>query len=51
MSCRVWDEHGEVRAAVSIDEDEAARPAAFLRPPQAAPRRTLLRYAESRSNR
>ena len=47
----VWDEHGEARAALSIDEDEAARLAAFLRPPRAAPRRSFRRYASSRSNR
>jgi hypothetical protein len=28
----VWDEHGRARAAVSIDDGEAARLAAFLAP-------------------
>jgi hypothetical protein len=36
----VWDESGTARAAVSVDEDEAARLATFLRP--AARRRSLL---------
>jgi hypothetical protein len=41
----VWDEHGEAQAALSIDEDEAARLAAFLRParPPARSRRSLFR--------
>jgi hypothetical protein len=30
----VWDEHGEAQAAISIDEDEAARLESFLRPAQ-----------------
>lgn len=29
----VWDETGRVRAAVSLDEDEAARLGAFVAPP------------------
>ena len=29
----VWDESGTARAAVSLDEEEAARLAAFLAPP------------------
>ena len=29
----VWDESGTARAAVSLDEEEAARMAAFLAPP------------------
>jgi hypothetical protein len=28
----VWDERGEAQAAISIDEEEAARLSAFLRP-------------------
>src|SRR5262245_40179252 len=36
----VWDETGTVRAAVSLDEDEAARLAEFVRPQ--APRPSLL---------
>jgi hypothetical protein len=28
----VWDESGEAQAAISIDEEEAAHLAAFLRP-------------------
>lgn len=28
----VWDERGEAQAAISVEEDEAARLAAFLRP-------------------
>lgn len=31
----VWDESGTARAAVSLDEDEAARLAAFVAPPHA----------------
>jgi hypothetical protein len=31
----VWDETGRVRAAVSIDEDEAARLGEFVAPPPA----------------
>jgi hypothetical protein len=38
----VWDEHGEAQAAVSIDEEEAARLQSFLRP---APRPSRLREA------
>jgi hypothetical protein len=34
----VWDESGCAEAAVSIDEDEAARVARFLRPRTAGPR-------------
>ena len=30
----VWDESGTARAAVSLDEDEGARLAAFLSPPR-----------------
>lgn len=30
----VWDEHGEAQAAISIDEEEAARLESFLRPAQ-----------------
>jgi hypothetical protein len=37
----VWDETGTARAAVSLDEDEAARLAAYLVPP-APPRQRLL---------
>jgi hypothetical protein len=37
----VWDETGTARAAVSLDDDEAARLAAYLAPP-AAPRSRLL---------
>jgi hypothetical protein len=45
----VWDESGTARAAVSLDEEEAARLAAFVgRPPAPRPRfldelRTLVR--------
>jgi hypothetical protein len=42
----VWDESGTARAAVSLDEDEAARLAAFVARPE--PRRTTL-LAELRS--
>jgi hypothetical protein len=39
----VWDEAGEAQAAVSLDEGEAARLAAFLPDgPRRRPRRTLL---------
>jgi hypothetical protein len=31
----VWDESGTARAAVSLDDEEAARMAAFLAPPAA----------------
>jgi hypothetical protein len=41
----VWNEHGEAEAAVSIDEGEAARLAAFLRPARARSRVTRLREA------
>jgi len=34
----VWDESGTARAAVSLDEDEAARLAAYLAPRQPKPR-------------
>jgi hypothetical protein len=34
----VWDESGTVRAAVSIDEDEASRLAEFVAPPERRPR-------------
>jgi hypothetical protein len=39
---RVWDETGTVRAAVSLDEDEAARLAEFVRPPAPSARPSLL---------
>jgi hypothetical protein len=35
----VWDETGRVRAAVSLDEDEAARLGAFVTPPAPPTRR------------
>ena len=38
----VWDETGTVRAAVSLDEDEAARLADFVRPAAAQPARQSL---------
>ena len=38
----VWNEEGEAQAAVSVDEDEAARLAFFLRPPT-QPRPSRLR--------
>jgi hypothetical protein len=41
----VWDETGEAQAAISIDEEEAAHLAAFLRP---APRTSGLRDAIDR---
>ena len=34
----VWDETGTVRAAVSLDEEEAARLAEFVTPPRRRPR-------------
>ena len=37
----VWDESGTARAAVTLDEDEAARLAAFLVPPPAQRPRLL----------
>ena len=37
----VWDESGTARAAVSLDDEEAGRLAAFLAP-RRAPRRSLL---------
>lgn len=37
----VWDESGTARAAVSLDEEEAARLAGFLAVPR-RPRRSLL---------
>jgi len=37
----VWDESGTARAAVSLDEDEAARLATYLAP-QSPPRPSLL---------
>ena len=40
----VWNEEGEAQAAVSIDEDDAERLAAFLRPP-VRPRQSRLREA------
>lgn len=40
----VWSEEGEAQAAVSIEEDDAARLAAFLRP-AARPRPSRLREA------
>ena len=48
----VWDEHGEAQAAVSVDEDEAARLAAFLRPPARTSRlREALDHLHSLSSR
>jgi hypothetical protein len=39
----VWNEEGVAQAAVSIDEEEAARLAAFVRPvPERRPRRSFL---------
>jgi hypothetical protein len=38
----VWDETGTVRAAVSLDEDEASRLAEFVRPPSPPARPSLL---------
>jgi hypothetical protein len=38
----VWDETGTARAAVSLDDDEAARLAAFLAPPPERARPRLL---------
>jgi len=38
----VWNEEGEAQAAVSVDEEEAARIAFFLRPPT-QPRPSRLR--------
>jgi hypothetical protein len=38
----VWDETGTARAAVSLDEDEAARLAAFLAPARTPARMSLL---------
>ena len=38
----VWNEEGEAQAAVSIEEEDAARLATFLRPP-ARPRQNRLR--------
>ena len=35
----VWDETGRVRAAVSLDEEEAARLGAFVNPPAPLTRR------------
>ena len=37
----VWDESGTVRAAVSLDEDEAARLAEFVAPSRRGPGRLL----------
>ena len=37
----VWDASGTARAAISLDEDEAAKLAAYLAPPP-APRSSLL---------
>jgi len=37
----VWDETGTARAAISLDDDEAARLGAYLAPPP-APRPSLL---------
>ena len=42
----VWNEHGEAQAAVSIDEQEAARLATFLRP-AGAPRSAVTRLREA----
>lgn len=42
----VWNELGEAQAAVSIDEDEAARLARFLEPAR-APRSTVTRLREA----
>jgi hypothetical protein len=38
----VWDETGRVRAAVSLDEDEAARLGAFVKPPAPTRRARVL---------
>jgi hypothetical protein len=38
----VWDETGRVRAAVSLDEDEAARVGAFVTPPPTPLKERLL---------
>jgi hypothetical protein len=38
----VWDETGTARAAVSLDDEEAARLAAYLAPPPAPARPGLL---------
>jgi zinc-ribbon domain len=38
----VWDETGTARAAVSLDDDEASRLAAFLAPPRTPARPSLL---------
>ncbi len=48
----VWDEHGEAQAAISVEEDEAARLAAFLHPPSRPSRlREALDQLYSRSSR
>lgn len=38
----VWDDTGTARAAISIDDDEAARLASYLAPSQALPSRPSL---------
>ena len=38
----VWDASGRARAAISLDEEEAARLSAYLAPPPAARRPSLL---------
>jgi hypothetical protein len=38
----VWNEHGEAQAAVSLDEEEAARVGAFVAPPPAPLKARLL---------
>lgn len=38
----VWDETGTARAAVSLDDEEAARLAAYLAPPEPPARPSLL---------
>ena len=38
----VWDETGTARAAVSLDDEEAARLASYLSPPRTPPRARLL---------
>lgn len=49
----VWDEQGRAQAALSLDEEEAARLAAFLHPPARArgPLRELVDQLSSRSSR
>jgi hypothetical protein len=38
----IWDENGTARAAVSLDDDEAARLAEFVRPQQPGKRPSIL---------